>query len=52
MNTYRITFGYNGQARVLRIDAESDGEAIEKWELWADSQEFADIEFVSCIEEG
>lgn len=49
MNTYRITYSYNGAARSRTFTAESEGEAIEQFEEWVDTQD-ADIEFVGCVE--
>jgi SpoVK/Ycf46/Vps4 family AAA+-type ATPase len=48
MDEYRITYSRNGAARSRTYTAESEGEAIELFEEWADAQD-DDIEFVGCV---
>lgn len=48
MNNYKISFTADGAPRCKTFAAESDGEAIELFEEWA--ERFGDIEFLSIKE--
>lgn len=50
MNDYKITFGLNGIAKQLMFSGESEGEAIEQFDLFCEQFDEADIEFVSIKE--
>ena len=46
---YKITYGVNNTAHIRSYIAESEAEAIEKWECEFEYSEHM-IEFVSCVE--
>lgn len=49
MNTYKISFSIDGIGRAKNFTAESDGEAIELFEEWAEGFDH-EIEFLSIKE--
>lgn len=50
MRTYKISFAIDGVGRSKKFIAESDGEAIEMFEAWAEGFD-PEIEFLSIKEE-